>query len=368
MNTAPLTDRLHMLARSECDLGRHRLRNRICMPAHSYGFGMDEAGVRDAAAYVGRRLRNGVAMVVVGEAEVPLGDTASRGYAPSRLAGASSLPLYRTLAGLAAAHGGIVLEQLYHPGGQVWYEEQRQAVAPSSVPHAVSYMTPRALLAWEIEALRVSFAAAARVAVDGGLHGIELKADQGKLHHQFLSRRYNRRDDAYGGSIDNRCRFLLECLEAMRSELAPGAILGVRLPGGITPPRGAVSLEWSMDLSLEECAEVARIVDRSRFADYISISGETNSTAWGYARNHGDEGVPAMTFRDIARLLRQEIDLPLVLSGRITSLDEAETLLAAGDCDLVGMARALIADGDMLHTAWCAPASVATSPVLGTPG
>jgi dimethylglycine catabolism A len=322
------------------------------MPAHSYGFGIDTAGINDTAAYVGRRLRSGVAMVIVGEAEVPFGDTASRGQAPSRLAGAASFPLYRALADVVGRHGGVVLEQLYHPGAQVWYEEQRQAVAPSPVPQAISYMVPRALLTSEIEALKQGFAAAARTAVESGLQGIELKADQGKLHHQFLSRRYNRRSDAYGGKIESRARFLLECLEAMRREIGSGAILGVRLAGPITSPQGGGTLEWSADISVAELADFARIVERSGFADYISISGETNSTAWAYARSHGDEAVPPMTFRNVARELRRQVRLPLLLTGRIMSLDDAETLLSEDECDLVGMARALIADGDMLSTAW----------------
>jgi len=322
------------------------------MPAHSYGFGIDAAGISDAVAYVGRRLQNGVALVIIGEAEVEFGDTGSRGHAQSRLAGGASATLYRALADVTAQHGGVVLEQLYHPGGQVWYEEQRQAVAPSSIPHAISYMVPRALLKSEIEVLKSSFAAAARTAVECGLQGIELKADQGKLHHQFLSRRYNRRSDAYGGTIENRARFLIECLESIRREIGPGAILGVRLPGPITSPRGGVSNEWISDVCAAEYAEFAKIVDRSGLADYLSISGETNSTAWGYARNHGDESVPPMTFREVARQLRNEVDLPLLLTGRIMSLDDAETLLAADDCDLVGMTRALIADGDMLSTTW----------------
>ncbi len=331
--------------RTPLRLGAQMMRNRVFMPAHSYGFADTDDGHRRLIAYVDRRLRAGVALVVVGEAEVPH----SKPRGPGRLGGQTASKMYRGLVAVAQSTGSLVFEQLYHPGGQVWFEEGRRALAPSSVAHQRSYLLPLQMSETEIGEVRAAFTEAARAAAACGMHGIEVKADQGKLHHQFLSRRFNRRTDAYGGSWTNRCRFLRECLEEIRVAVDATVVVGIRIPGVVSPPTGDTEgVAWADDLTLDECGAVAREMAVAGLIDYVSISGESNSTVWGYWRSHGDESVEPATFRATSRAIRSIVSVPVLLAGQISSIAEANDVLRAGDCDAVGMARALIADGELV--------------------
>lgn|GEM_PF-5987292 len=320
------------------------------MPAHSYGFGADEVGRRRMTAYIRRRLKARVGLAIIGEAECSVWKDPIGAKPASRYAGDNSRELYETLGQVARDTGGAIIEQLYHPGGQVWFEEGRRAYAPSRIPQAQSFVLPDSISVSDLAGLRKKFAYAAHVVVSSGMQGIELKADQGKLHHQFLSRAFNVRADQYGGSLVNRMRWLMECLEDIRNALPSSAVIGIRLPGSVTPAEGSPDwLDWSWDITLGECTEITQRLTEGGLIDYVSISGETNSTLWGYSKNHGGEEVPSLTFRDISRSLKAVATVPVLLSGRITTLDQADELIASGDCDAVGMARALVADAELVR-------------------
>ncbi|AYC41792.1 putative N-methylproline demethylase [Streptomyces griseorubiginosus] len=246
---------------------------------------------------------------------------------------------YERLVRATIDSGAVIIEQLYHPGGQVWHEEEVVALAPSAIPQPRSSVVPDVLTVADISQLRHAFRAAARRVSECGLSGVELKCDQGKLHHQFLSKAYNRRSDLYGGSMGNRMRFVIETLEEMRREIGD-KILGVRLPvwSSNTDPASAEDLrgaDWNY------CAET---LARSGLIDYISLSAESNSTAWGYWRGHPDESVSQDIYRKNARNLRKNVNIPILLAGGVFSIAEADKLVSDGFCDLVGMTRAHIAD------------------------
>lgn len=345
-------------------LGRVQVSSRVFLPAHSYGFASDAIGVERYTAYVRRRLAAGVGLVIVGEAEVPFLPPSRAGQPGARIAGQASRCLYESLAAVAESNEGLVFEQLFHPGGQVWFEEGRPAFAPSRVPQERSYVLPTAMTASDIRMVQRSFVESAQAAFAGGLKGIEIKADQGKLHHQFLSARFNHRHDEYGGSLIGRVRFLSETLDAIRQAIPELPVLGLRLSGEVTvPPPGMGHGVFGADLSIAETQEIIALLEEKHLFDYVSISGETNSSVHGYWRNHGNEAVSEQTFRYVAERIREGYSGPLLLSGRIRSLAQAAELLESGACDLVGMARALVADAELMQKpAVIGPAS-STEPV-----
>jgi 2,4-dienoyl-CoA reductase-like NADH-dependent reductase (Old Yellow Enzyme family) len=287
-------------------------------------------------------------MAIVGEAEVEMPWPGGGGYPPNRLAGESSRALYEQLAELSRSTGSLVLEQLNHPGGQVWFEEQRAAFAPSAYPQPRSYTVPVPVDLEQIGAIRSAYVAAARTAWKSGLGGIEVKADQGKLIHQFLSRELNRRSDAYGQGLEGRMRFLREVLMDMRSAAPSPFILGVRLAGHVTPSTPPGDGAMALDITIEETVEVAVRLEAEGLVDYLSVSGESNATVWGYRQSHGDEMVPKLTFASLGKTLKSAVSLPVLLAGRILDLDDADAAIASGSCDAAGMARALIADAELL--------------------
>ncbi|MFZ1008057.1 MAG: NAD(P)-binding protein [Candidatus Sulfotelmatobacter sp.] len=334
---------------SELNAGRVRLPRRIYLPAHSYNFSNDEPGNDALVSYVRRRLVAKVPLAVVGEAEVDVPGFNPKGHPPGRYAGPRALGLYGKLRKILEETGGRILEQLYHPGAQVWFEEQRPAFAPSAYPQPRSYILPIELDRNGIWAIREAFVTAA-LCVDGaGLSGVEIKADQGKLLHQFVSREYNRRNDEFGGSLTNRVRLLREILAQIRERSSSDFIIGVRLAGMVTPPmsEGRVYYE-PMDITLDETLEVCETLEKDGAIDFISVSGETNSTVFGYRRSHGDEYISEATFKGITKDIKRRITLPVLLAGRVLDLNTADDLITQGYCDAVGMARALIADAELI--------------------
>lgn len=318
-------------------LGSQVLKNRVAVTAHTYGLLDGTMAGSDAMyEYVRARLVGGVGLIVLGETRVGLGSSGD-----SWGAAASSddiVGLYKRLQKVAHSEGAVVLEQLFHPGGQVWHEEAQYAYAPSAVPHARSAVVPVPMSVSQISDAVSSFRRAAKRVQDGGIGGVELKCDQGKLLHQFLSGHYNRRTDSYGGGLIDRTKFIVEVLEAIREELSPRQVLGIRLPGIITNSEGV------QDLSLDDCLAVVTELEGRGLIDYVSVSGESNSTAWAYRQSHGDETFSPMNFRDAGLALHRTCNLPVLLAGNVRTLAEAEQALQSNICDVVGMTRAHIAE------------------------
>lgn len=329
-------------------IGPITLPRRVFLPAHSYNFPWGPQGSPELVAYLERRLRAGVPLAIVGEAEVPSPWTAATAIPPNRIAGQKSERLYEQLARLCARTNSVVFEQLNHPGGQVWFEERRPAFGPSSYPQARSYSLPDELSVAQIIDLQQSFVDAARTVWNNGLRGVEIKADQGKLFHQFLSREFNCRGDAYGGDFQARTRFLRETLQLIRRAAPRDFVVGVRLAGNVTGGRPRRDGAMGRDISLQETLRLCRELEAERLVDFVSISGETNSTVWGYRRSHGDETVPEGTFLNLGLALKEALGIPLFLSGRFLDIAAADRAIAQGACDAVGMARALIADAELL--------------------
>lgn len=288
--------------------------------------------------YIEQRCAGGAGVFVVGETNVP--DAAESG-ADAWGAGISSVALleaYSRIAAIAKRHDTIVIDQLSHYGGQTWQVPGVAAWAPSSVPHPISGVVPAAMTVEHLAKLRELYVQGARWAEEGGLDGVEIKCDQGKLLHQFLSARYNRRHDKYGGSQASRNTFPLELLEAVRTSLQRSrTLVGVR-----------VSVDRfnddALDKSVAAAIEFAVLIEQRGLADYITVSGATNSDYLGYAAAHGDGDSPPARFRQYSAAIKQAIRLPVVLTGGISNLRVAEDVLNAGDADMIGMTRAFIAD------------------------
>jgi 2,4-dienoyl-CoA reductase-like NADH-dependent reductase (Old Yellow Enzyme family) len=329
---------------SPIELDNIVVKNRVVVTSHTYGL-LD--GTREGAAamesYVGARLDGGVGMVVLGETFV--GDGQGHGFGEWGAARSSDelVEVYENIAASARRNNAAVLEQIYHPGGQVWHEEGLVAVAPSAVPHSRSYVIPRALSLDEIQRIIGDFrSSAVRVRV-GGLNGVEIKSDQGKLHHQFLSGKYNHRSDEYGGSLERRLRFLRETVREVRLEIENG-IVGVRLSAGVESPGAGRS-----DITSDDVLDISDLLGRDGEISYISLTAETNSSAWGYWRGHPDEAVARSSLFMLAKEITSSTNIPVIVAGNVATLDEANQLIAGGYGDLVAMTRAHIADSDVVR-------------------
>jgi 2,4-dienoyl-CoA reductase-like NADH-dependent reductase (Old Yellow Enzyme family) len=206
-----------------------------------------------------------------------------------------------------------------------------QAVAPSPLPHVDGEMPPRALPLDELPALRDAYAAAARRAAALGFDALELHCAHGYLLHQFLSPVANRRDDAYGGPLQNRMRFPLEVFEAVRAAFPADRPVGVRV-SATDWLEGTQADSWTLDSTVA----FARAL-KQRGCDWIDVSSGGISPRQAIALGPGYQ-VP------FAEIVRSETGLPTIAVGLITEPRQAEAIVEAGRADLVALARALLYD------------------------
>ncbi|MYL08663.1 MAG: FAD-dependent oxidoreductase, partial [Acidimicrobiia bacterium] len=188
-----------------------------------------------------------------------------------------------------------------------------------------------------IDELVEAFASAARRCEEGGLDGVELHGAHGYLIGQFLSPATNLRDDDYGGNLENRTRFLREILAAIRGETSPGFPVGLRISaddqieGGIEP---------------EKSADIAKRVEPD--IDFLDVS---LSSYWRFHRllSTLDEGLGYEV--PTSEVVTTAVDVPTIVTGRITTLDHAEHLIKNGVADLVSIVRGMIADPELVAKA-----------------
>lgn len=229
------------------------------------------------------------------------------------------------------AHAGrkASAEVPWEGGAQIAPDQPRgwQTVAPSSLAHAEGDVPPLALDADGLARIRQGFVDAARRAQALGLDGIELHAAHGYLLHQFLSPLSNARDDEYGGSLENRMRFPLEVLEAVRAAVPSGMAVGVRISATDWVEGG-----WEIEQSLRFAREL-----QERGCDFIHVSSGGLSPRQNIPVGPGYQ----LAF---AQRIKRETGMPTIGVGLITEAQHAESILQQGQADLIGLARAMLYD------------------------
>lgn len=247
------------------------------------------------------------------------------------------IPFYRELSDRMRPYGMKVFQQIYHPGSATPPAFVSGQISASAIPNPMMGVIPvemtHSMIAEQVEA----FAAAARRCREGGLDGIDVHASSGYLIEQFLSPANNVRTDEYGGSLENRMRFLLEVLHAVRAEVGHDICVGIRLPneeyipGGLTP---------------DEVAEIARIVEP--LVDYVSLH---MGSYWRFHKLLSTMDDPLGNEMEVNARILPSVDVPSIVVGRIMTLDQASRIVASGAADMVSMVRALIADPELVNKA-----------------
>ncbi|MEN3184228.1 MAG: FAD-dependent oxidoreductase [Atribacterota bacterium] len=319
-------------------IGKCILRNRVVMPPMATNLGSAFGEVTpELLRYYERRARGGVGLIIVENAQVDMFQGRSL-VAQIAVDSDKFLPGLRALAEVIHAGGAGAFLQIQHGGRQCTPSttDGLQPVAPSPVPCKFLQVTPRALTREEIRELVEKFAQAALRAKVAGFDGVEVHAAHGYLLNEFLSPYTNRRDDEYGGSFENRMRFLLEILGRIRELVGEDFVVGVRLsveefvPGGLT---------------LAESREIARELE-AHGVDYISVScGIYESVSTIIEPMNFPEGWRA----NLARGIKEVVSCPVIAVGVIRHPEVAERILAAGDADFVAIGRGLIADPDWVR-------------------
>ncbi len=327
----------HLL--SPFEIGPLKLRNRVMLPPHASAigniFGSDADAERNLAYYVSRA-RGGAAWFDSLSAWVP-NTGVIPGFEPTGVGatveGHYSLPFFveRVQAYSDALHaeGAVATGQMVHQGGM---PHGASPVLSAPVINNVPHQLNKDEIAYFVGQYKFCAEQAQRARLDG----VELHMNHDDLLEYFLSPLTNRRDDEYGGSIENRCRFPVEVLREIRDVIGSSMVIGIRLNLREEVPGG---------YDIGGAIEIAQYLESTGLVDYFH--GVVGSP-WGnpsYIQPHFYE--PAQ-WQDLAGQLRRAISLPVVHTGRINHPDVAERVLASGNADVVGMARAHIAEPDIV--------------------
>ena len=245
----------------------------------------------------------------------------------------SDFPRFDTLAQMGAKNGAQLWLQLGHAGAMA-HEPISAPKGPSAID--IPGLQCAAKTSEELSGLPPMFASTAALAKKLGFGGVEIHAAHGFLLSQFLSPLFNQRGDAYGGSIENRMRIVLETLEEVRSAVGKSFPIGVKL-------NATDNLEGG--LAADEALAVVSGLDALAI-DLVAVSG---GTYFPGAKSASDGGGTGPSYLEFAKQARQRTNTPLMLTGGVKTLQQAAEILSSGAADIVGLARAMVLYPDLAN-------------------
>ena len=311
------------------------LKNRLFKSAMSEAMGTkDLAPSQDLIALYEYWAKQGIGVLVTGNVMV---DSQYLGE-PGNVALNSDdqLDLFKRWADIGSKYQTPIWVQLNHPGKQMYKSIKGQPIAPSAIAisgnNSFAFQPPRAMTLTEIKETIDKFVSAAIRAQKTGFTGVQIHAAHGYLINQFLSPADNQRTDSYGGSLNNRMRFLVEIYQGIRAATGDNFSIALKLN----------ALDFKEEgFSFEECQEVVKILS-DLGVDLIEISGG-NYEAPVFGNEH-DQGA---SFLSYATILSSITDVPIVSTGGFRSRQQMEEGLSSG-LSMVGLARPFVLYSDLL--------------------
>ncbi|MGI9512895.1 MAG: FAD-dependent oxidoreductase [Anderseniella sp.] len=307
------------------NVGRQTLPNRILMG--SMHTGLEEQGIEGLArlaAFYAERARGGVALMVTGgfspNPEGRLG--AEGGFLVDEDAGH-----HQQVTDAVHGHGSRILLQLLHAGR---YGYHADIVAPSPIRAPINKNTPREMDEDDIQRTIADYARAAQVAQAAGYDGVELMGSEGYLINQFTAPRTNKRSDRWGGSFENRSRFPVQVIKAVRAATDPQFVIMYRLS--------------VLDI-VEGGSPFAEVAELAGLAEAAGTDILNSGIGWHEARIPTiAQAVPRAGWTWTTKKLMGKVAIPLIATNRINTPETAEQVIADGDADMVSMARPFLAD------------------------
>ena len=320
----------HLLA--PLDLGFTTLKNRVLMG--SMHTGLEDIGNSHdrMAAFYAARAKGGVGLIVTG------------GFAPNQdsivMQGASILDneveaaKHRVITDAVHANGGKICVQILHTGR---YAYTKQPVAPSPIKAPINPATPRELTETDIQQTIADFAQCAAMVKHANYDGVEIMGSEGYLINEFIAPATNHRTDQWGGAFENRIRFGLEVVKAVRARVGADFIIIFRLS--------------MLDL-VEGGSTFDEVVAMARAVEQAGATIINTGIGWHEARVPTImTSVPRAAFAAVTRRVMGQVKIPLITSNRINDPQVAEDIIARGDANMVSMARPFLADAHFVNKA-----------------
>jgi 2,4-dienoyl-CoA reductase (NADPH2) len=317
-------------------IGKLELPNRVVMTAMHLNYTPGGKVSERLIAFYEERARFGLSLAIVGGCTV---DEYSGSPDMLSLKDDADMDGLKRLAEAVHRAGGHLFAQLYHAGAYAHsvFLGGKQALSPSGVFSRFTKETPREMTRSDIIWVIENFAKAAQRAKDAGFDGVEILGSAGYLISQFLSPLTNKREDEYGGPLENRMRFGLEVLRAVRQQVGSDFPVSYRIAGNDFVPGSHTN---------EEAKAFAQALDREG-VEAINVTGGWHETRVPQLLM----SIPYGAFTYLARGVKEVVNAPVIACNRINDPLVAEEVLRQGAGDLVGMARAFLADPQILEKA-----------------
>jgi 2,4-dienoyl-CoA reductase (NADPH2) len=321
---------------SPININNVELKNRVVLTAMHLGYTPEGAVTDRLTDFYKVRAKGGVGLIIVGGCRI---DEYAGAESMLRIDDDRFIPGLRTLVDSVKAEGSMIAAQLYQAGRYAHSSMigGKKPISASAVRSRLTGESPRALELDEIPAQLDKFAEAARRAKNSGFDAVEILGSAGYLISQFLSPVTNRRDDKYGGSLENRMRFGLEVTERVRKAVGPAYPIVMRLAGNEFMEGGNTNEEAKTFASELEKVGV----------DLFNVTGGWHETRVPQLTMF----VPRRSFVYLARGIKSAVSVPVLSSNRINDPHIAEKIIRDGRADLVTIARGLLADPDLLAKA-----------------
>ena len=321
-------------------LGHVTLRNRVFSAAHEPAYSENGMPTERYRLYHVEKARGGVGLTMTAGSAV-VGRDSPPAFGNLHAWDDAIVPWVRELTDAVHEHGAACMIQLTHLGRRTGWAQHDwlPVLAPSPLREAAHRSMPKQAEDWDLERIVAQYADAAERMQAGGMDGIEIEA-YGHLLDQFWSPLTNRRADEFGGSLENRLRFALQVLRAVRLRVGTGFVVGIRMavdeskPGGIDPATGLAILHR---------------FETEQLVDFVSVIRGHIATEADLAKVIPIAGMAAAPHLDFSGMVKANTSLAVLHSAKIDDVATARHAIRAGLLDLVGMTRPQLAEPHLVR-------------------
>jgi len=311
------------------DLGFTTLRNRTLMGSMHTGLEESPNGFEKMAAFFADRAKGGVGLIVTGG--IGPNKEGCVGPGAAKLTTVEEAEKHKIVTKAVHEAGGKICMQILHAGR---YAYQPKLVAPSAIQAPINMFKPHELTTEEVDEQIDAYADCSALAQQAGYDGVEIMGSEGYFINQFIVSHTNKRTDKWGGDYSSRIQMPIEVVRRVRQRVGSDFIIVYRLS--------------MLDL-VEDGSSWEEVVQLAKEIEKAGASIINTGIGWHEARIPTIATmVPRAAFTKVTAKLKQDISIPLVTTNRINMPEVAESVLAAGDADMVSMARPFLADADFV--------------------